>query len=679
MEEQVLQNQKDLEILKPALNNKFLNISAVYANIPSVIPPDGEYILVGESKPYELYLSCGGVLVDIGKFNFEGIPGPAGAQGLQGPTGVGLKGDTGPQGPQGIPGPKGDKGDASTIPGPQGPAGKDGENAPAYVLKGTVDSADLLPPVSTVQSNTAYFVGTGDNPDIYVIVGGDMNRTWKDIGPATGVNQYIEGDYNVNSQPQYVDTSANILAAQSNKGLAVATDTGHWYYWSTSTSKYVDGGVFQAAPYTFNYVETNGTTFPLLTDANDVTGNQYVTIVSSPSTMGWVNYPDNIGPGTLMTYASFKDATGTDKTLGWIQFYISQTHVDTNTETGIFMRTNWGGWTKWYKIAELGDNMPILAATRGGSYTPPFDANNPVINRLQTFAAYAPLGAPTGSGPGTLLTLNGFNDSSNPKAASIQLWFNQATGDQGIYTRWIWGETQFSDNWKKLAFTDDIKTAVNSVKVRPNYDDYIPNKFVFNGKSALFVGDSICRGWTGSEDSPTPWPQTFSARVGLTCYNEAISGTVISSGDVGYTSIIHQLENTTHKDVDYVFIAGGYNDFYHNTPLDTVRSGLADMIDYIRTNFSSNPVIIVVTPIWAGTNLTRDNSLDAYRCALTEEAIEHDTGGNIAVVQGIKYDMHCDNSTQEYINKYYCTLDYLHPTNLAYRTVMVNGIIKALL
>ena len=79
MEEQVLQNQKDLEILKPALNNKFLNISAVYANIPSVIPPEGEYILVGESKPYELYLSCGGVLVDIGKFSFEGIPGPAGA------------------------------------------------------------------------------------------------------------------------------------------------------------------------------------------------------------------------------------------------------------------------------------------------------------------------------------------------------------------------------------------------------------------------------------------------------------------------------------------------------------------------------------------------------------------------------------------------------------------------
>lgn len=246
MEEQVLQNQKDLEILKPALNNKFLNISAVYANIPSVTPPDGEYILVGEDKPYELYYSCGGVLIDIGKFSFEGIPGPAGAQGLQGPIGIGSKGDTGPQGPQGIPGPKGEKGDPSTIPGPQGPAGKDGENAPAYVLKGTVNSADLLPPVSSVDSNTAYFVGTGDNPDIYVIVGGDMNKTWKDIGPSTGINQYIEGDYTVNSQPEFVSTSATILASPTNQGLAVATDNGHWYYWDAGTNKYVDGGVFQA-------------------------------------------------------------------------------------------------------------------------------------------------------------------------------------------------------------------------------------------------------------------------------------------------------------------------------------------------------------------------------------------------------------------------------------------------
>ena len=302
MEEQVLQNQKDLEILKPALNNKFLNISAVYADIPSVIPPEGEYILVGEDKPYELYFSCGGVLVDIGKFNFEGIPGPAGAQGVQGPVGVGIKGDTGPQGPQGIPGPKGEKGEPSTIPGPQGPAGKDGESTPVYVIRGTVEDAELLPLPSTVDRNAAYLVGTGTNLHIYIIVGDSSSMLWKDIGPATGVNQYIEGDYIVNSQPQYVDTSTNILNSNTNKGLAVATDTGHWYYWNTSTSKYIDGGVFQAA-------QTQGNPMAVtLNGANVVRGTVSLSENKADITLTGGAYNDaqirlnmNISPGDYVT------------------------------------------------------------------------------------------------------------------------------------------------------------------------------------------------------------------------------------------------------------------------------------------------------------------------------------------------------------------------------------------
>lgn len=303
LEEQVLQNQKDLEILKPALNNKFLAISGVYAEIPSDVPPEGEYILVGEDKPYELYLSTGGVLVDIGKFSFEGIPGPAGAQGIQGPAGVGIKGDEGPQGPQGIPGPKGDKGDPSTVPGPQGPAGKDGENAPVYVLRGTVNRADLLPTPSTVDANTAYFVGTGSNLHIYVIIGEDTNRQWKDIGPAAGINQYIEGDYNVNSQPQYVNTAANILGLSSNQGLAVATDTGHWYYWDTNSNKYVDGGAFQASQY------QDGTLKSSLFAPAQLTANK----------TEYINNPYDLLVGAAITYDTFLYNPGgtTGSKSGW--------------------------------------------------------------------------------------------------------------------------------------------------------------------------------------------------------------------------------------------------------------------------------------------------------------------------------------------------------------------------
>lgn len=48
----------------------------------------------------------------------------------------------------------------------------------------------------------------------------------------------------VGGEPRYVNTSSNILSLTSNKGVAVATDNGHWYYWNGT--QYVDGGVYQA-------------------------------------------------------------------------------------------------------------------------------------------------------------------------------------------------------------------------------------------------------------------------------------------------------------------------------------------------------------------------------------------------------------------------------------------------
>ena len=45
-------------------------------------------------------------------------------------------------------------------------------------------------------------------------------------------------------KPSGTDTSTSILAYTSNKGIYVATDNGHWYYWNGD--RYVNGGVYQA-------------------------------------------------------------------------------------------------------------------------------------------------------------------------------------------------------------------------------------------------------------------------------------------------------------------------------------------------------------------------------------------------------------------------------------------------
>lgn len=46
-------------------------------------------------------------------------------------------------------------------------------------------------------------------------------------------------------KPSGTDTSTNILAFTSNKGIYVATDNGYWYYWNGSAYEY--GGVYQSS------------------------------------------------------------------------------------------------------------------------------------------------------------------------------------------------------------------------------------------------------------------------------------------------------------------------------------------------------------------------------------------------------------------------------------------------
>ena len=58
-------------------------------------------------------------------------------------------------------------------------------------------------------------------------------------------------------KPSGTDTSTNILAFTSNKGIYVATDNGHWYYWNGSA--YADGGLYQS-----QFLDDNSITYNLL-------------------------------------------------------------------------------------------------------------------------------------------------------------------------------------------------------------------------------------------------------------------------------------------------------------------------------------------------------------------------------------------------------------------------------
>lgn len=332
LEEQVGKNTQLLNILIPALNNKFLSIAGIAASsseLPSGLS-NGVFYLVGTSSPYDLYIYLNNTWTDVGPFNFEGIIGPRGPQGLQGVQGpkgdqgiqgiqgpVGLVGPQGLQGPQGVAGEKGDKGDP-------------GENAVQLEIIAKLTSTNELPDANSVPENYAYLIDSGETLNsnkiynLYVIIG-TTTKSWSNLGPMNGAITIVNGTYQVISSPQVVSTSSAILALTSNQGVAVATDTGHWYYWNGSA--YADGGVYQATD-----LADNSVTF--LKRNNDVAYNQinfnllaynnlsYATILEKTQLNGW-----NTSDYTVITSSSTTDNV--------IQFNLKQLY-DSGVKSLIF-------------------------------------------------------------------------------------------------------------------------------------------------------------------------------------------------------------------------------------------------------------------------------------------------------------------------------------------------------
>lgn len=101
----------------------------------------------------------------------RGLTGPQGPQGIQGVQGIqGIPGQTGPAGPQGIQGVKGDKGD----------------NGNSFIVTGTVNTVDDLPPASSTTEGTSYFVGTTYPRNVYTVVNYQGSKIWQNQGTLQG-------------------------------------------------------------------------------------------------------------------------------------------------------------------------------------------------------------------------------------------------------------------------------------------------------------------------------------------------------------------------------------------------------------------------------------------------------------------------------------------------------------
>lgn len=205
--------------------------------------------------------------------------------------------------------------------------------------------------------------------------------------------------------------------------------------------------------------------------------------------------------------------------------------------------------------------------------------------------------------------------------------------------------------------------------------------FDFTGKNAVFCGDSITRGYTsGSTITENGYPKLFSDAVGMTFENKGVGGATMGVV-TGYSSILTQVQAVNTGTANFVFIAGGINDWQTGQTLSDFATAVNNICDYINTDYPNDLPVIWITPInqggWEITHQINPTAeLKEFRRVLTESVLKKDIYGRFSVVQGEWFNFPTKNGDFTFITAMFG--DRLHPTELGYKVLYAPGLMTAL-
>ena len=278
---------------------------------------------------------------------------------------------------------------------------------------------------------------------------------------------------------------------------------------------------------------------------------------------------------------------------------------------------------------------------------------------------------------------------ANPNAAGTYTYkIDHSMMDGGLIKFNEFNTNSWYHSWKTTG--NDTYTTYNvTVKRRSdakfNFKNLIRKPFDFDGKSIEFIGDSITEGVINTSPSiiytQNPWPKLFSEAVNASYTNRAKAGSCYyKPTNPGKKSMLEQLSDITGTP-DYIFIAGGTNDWLLGTSLADFKASVIDVIDYLNTNLTGIKTIFI-TPInqagWNGNPALRNVAdMKAFRDIISEEVIKNDTNGCFSIIQGDSFNFPDIYADQDYIDAMFG--DKLHPSEIGYSTAYVGNVLKELL
>ena len=181
-------------------------------------------------------------------------------------------------------------------------------------------------------------------------------------------------------KPSGTDTSTNILAYTSNKGIYVATDNGHWYYWNGN--KYANGGVYQAAEIPSRSITPYKTTFLVSPNVYDFSNYNDQTISSSFNMCTDFDFKENT-QYTFTCNSTFISASGSSNIVAYLKFYYTD-----GSDTGWKHQICMSGLNNALKsyTSESGKTIKYINITTAGGIV--FKMNNIRLNEGTTDLGY---------------------------------------------------------------------------------------------------------------------------------------------------------------------------------------------------------------------------------------------------------------------------------------------------
>lgn len=504
----------------------------------------------------------------------------------------------------------------------------------------------------------------------------------------------------------HVDTSTNILAFTENKGVYIGSDTGNWYYWDGT--QYVSGGVYQSTGIADGSITKSKIGTDLLKNILDENKLKDTIILNEENCITKVGVYLSID-NYQSSYSDYKCVLLNISNCDSLQFTSLQAsgldivfYEKLDGTKGSISNASTGE-----KYLDLKDVVKIAINFFGNSFYSDFKIiKNRITLELDNKLIITKYNIPIKSG--VYITIDNLQPSTNQHYVSyIYKCKNLKTikfkGYGYSLNQVVWkdaygnvhGSTNATTGIVRCDVSDAVEIAFNffdglemSYEIEFTNEDlnaynHFNNKgFIFNDtKSALFVGDSITAGFTsGSTQTSNTYPKLFSEHYGMTYWNEAVGGAEYCNDGTYNENIIPkmltQITNSTHKNVDYLFIAGGVNDWQSQNSLSTFRTAVSNTIDYAIANYP-NAQIILITPInacYSYNSGEKVNSLQIYRNIITEVAISK--GSNrVSVIQGNLFDFPNKTNSSIFINSMFG--DGLHPSELGYASAYLYGLIDS--